>query len=96
MQQSLGDDEHALRRGTHRAEQLAAGEAVGEVDAQGLVDAAGALAGQDRLLVVEHVGEVDVDPAERGRQLQPPGTRVETGGEVEDGVDRRRRGCGGG
>ena len=73
--------------GTDRAEELAAGEAVGEVDGDRLVAAHGPLAGEDRHLVVDHVGEVDVDPAERGRQRETPGTRIEAGGEIEHGVD---------
>jgi hypothetical protein len=40
--------------------------------------------------VVDHLRHVDVQPAQRGRQVEAIGTRVEPGGEVEHGADALR------
>jgi hypothetical protein len=60
--------------------------AVGEVELDALEPAARLLVGEPRFLVIDHSGQIDLDPGQVHRQIQAVGPRVEARGEVEHEV----------
>ncbi len=86
-EQPFGDDQRASTPAAHRVlKQLAAPLAVGEIDRDALELAARLLPGELVMLVCEQVREVRFDPTQAAGKGQAVGPRVESGGEVEDGV----------
>ncbi len=85
-EQPFGDDERARRRAADAVEQSAARVGVGEIEADALERATRRSVAEHLLLVVEDLRQIDLDPAQRGRQVQPVRPRVEAGGEVQHEV----------
>jgi hypothetical protein len=84
---TLGENEELVRAGADIGEELSPESPIGEVEADALEPAARLLACEPRLFQLDHVREIDLDPAERVRQVDAVGPRIEPGAEIEDGVD---------
>jgi hypothetical protein len=76
-QQSFGHDQSTLRRAAQAGEQLAAGRAVRQVEPDALKSAHRRLTAEHFLLLHEDVRKVHFHPAQRRRQPQTIGARVE-------------------
>src|SRR5574341_840417 len=85
-QQPFGDHQDPSRRGAQLLEHRAAGGQVGEIQALPLDGAARLLAVEVLFLVVQHVREIRLHPAQRAGQREPVGPGIQAGGEVEHRV----------
>ena len=74
-------------RGIHVGKELLAQGAIGKIEFDAFERAVGALAGEARLLELDDMREVDLDPAQRRRQVHAIGPGVEAGAEIDDSVD---------
>src|SRR5262249_4089297 len=84
---TAGENAELVRAGAAIGEELSRESRIGEVGADALEPAARLLACEPRLFQLDHVREIDLDPAERVRQVDAVGPRIEPGAEIEDGVD---------
>jgi hypothetical protein len=84
---AFGQHQNFLGTFTDVGEKLLPQGAVGEIEPDPIKPAIGALVGKPRLLEIDHVREVHLDPAQRVWQLYPVGPRIETGAEIENCVD---------
>jgi hypothetical protein len=64
--------------------------AIGEIKREAFEPTIGTIFGELFVLDVDDGGKIDLDPAQRLRQLHAVRSRVEAGAEIEDGVDPLR------
>src|SRR6185312_7848506 len=83
---AFGDHQKLARVPAHIVEQLPSLRAIGEIKREAFEPAIGTLLGKLLVLDVDDGGKIDLDPAQRLRQLQAVRPGVEAGAEIEDGV----------